>query len=309
MHQPKTIHTSGIDGFTWVNAVRATEEETIFLQQTQGIHPLDAQACLPPLQRPKLVIRPDYLFLILVFPSFNRRTKELEAEEVDLFIKKDSLVTMHSGRLQALTNFFELLDINKPHREELMSNPALFVSQLLDELLDSCFPMLLHISNDIEALNRKVFKGYTKETIHEILRIKTNIVAFRKMLQPHRDILLRTHPLLPNFFPIERHSAYFQRLTDHCKEIWDNLETYNFAIDGLHQTHTTLISFRLNEIMRTLTVFSMIIFTLTLFATLFSIGASSTPLVKSIFGFWYILALMLAGAVTGIAIFKKKGWL
>lgn len=309
MTQPKTIRTVGIETFTWVNATRAAEEETLYLEQTHHLHPIDAKECLPPLQRPKLVIRPDYLFLILVFPSFNRRTRELEAEEVDFFIKKDTIITVHNGKLQALTNFFELLDINKPHREELMSNPALFFSQLLDELLDSCFPMLLHISNDIEALNKKVLKGYTKETIHEILRIKTNIVAFRKMLQPHRDILFRSQTLLPAFFPMEHHIPYFQRLTDHCREIWDNLETYNYAIDGLHQAHTTLISFRLNEIMRTLTVFSIIIFTLTLFATLFSIGASSTPLAQSPFGFWYILVFMLAGAVTGIAIFKKKGWL
>ncbi|MEK7606629.1 MAG: magnesium transporter CorA family protein [Patescibacteria group bacterium] len=309
MQTPKTIHTSGIEGFTWINAVRATEEETLYLEQTQNLHPLDAKECLPPLQRPKLIVRPEYLFMILTFPSFNRRTRELETEEIDLFIKKDSIITMHGGRHQALTNLFELLDMNKPHREELMSNPALFVSQLLDELLDSCFPLLLHISNDIEALTKKTLKGYTKETIHEILRIKTNIVAFRKMLQPHRDLLLRAQSLLPNFFPIERHSHSFQKLIDHCREIWDNLETYNFAIDGLHQTHTTLISFRLNEIMRTLTVFSMVIFTLTLLATLFSIGANSTPFVGSPFGFWYIVALMLAGAWIGIAIFKKKGWL
>ena len=293
MNTQKNIHTSGTTGFQWVNAVRAGEEETLYLEQTYGLHPLDIKECLPPLQRPKLISRPDYLFLILVFPIFNRRTKELDVEEVDFFIKKDMVITVHNNRLQALTNFFELLELNRPHREDLMSNPARFLSQLLDELLDACFPMLLHISNDIEALNKKVFKGYTKEIIHEILRIKTNIVAFRKMIQPHRDLLFRAQAMLPDFFPIDRHTHAFQRLIDHCREIWDNLETYNYAIDGLHQTHTTLISFRLNEIMRTLTVFSIIIFSLTLFATVLAIGARATPLVTSPFGFWFISFFML----------------
>lgn len=309
MNIPKTILTSGVEGFTWINATRASEEETLHLEQTHGLHPLDIKECLPPLQRPKLIVRPDYLFLILVFPIFNRRTKELDVEEVDFFIKKDMVITVHNNRLQALTNFFELLELNRPHREDLMSNPARFLAQLLDELFDACFPMLLHISNDIEALNKKVFKGYTKEIIHEILRIKTNIVAFRKMIQPHRDLLFRAQTVLPNFFPIERHNHSFQRLIDHCREIWDNLETYNYAIDGLHQTHTTLISFRLNEIMRTLTVFSIIIFTLTLFATILAIGARSTPFVASPFGFWLISVFMIVGAGVGIMIFRKKGWL
>lgn len=309
MAAPKTIHTLAGDNFSWVNATRAEEQEMLYLEKNFKLHPLDTRECLPPLQRPKLIPRPDYLFLILVFPIFNRKTREIEPEEVDIFIKKDMVITVHNDQLLPIQNFFELLEVNKEHRDELFASPAYFITQLLDVLFDGCFPMLLHISHDIDAVSKQVLRGYTKTTIHEILRLKNNIVYFRKAMQPHRDLVFRLRDILPEFFPVEKHAHYFNRLIDHSKEIWDNLDTYNFAIDALHQTHTTLISFHLNEIMRTLTIFSIIIFSCTLFATIFSMKAAYTPLIGRPFDFWLIVAIMALGALSALLFFRSKKWL
>lgn len=309
MQPPKTIHNLSINGFNWVNVARDTEEETLYLEKIYQFHPLDIKDCLPPLQRPKITPRKGYLFMILVFPVFNRRTKEIDSEEVDFFIKKDMIITVHSGKIQALQNFFEILELNREHCAELMSNPAYFLAQLLDELFDSCFPMLNHISNDLELVSKKVLKGYTKETIYEILRLKNNVVYFRKAMQPHRDLMNRLQGLLLLQFPIEAYAHYFQRLVDHSKEIWDNLETYNYAVDALHQTHETLISCRLNEIVKTLTIFSVIIFLATFIANIFIIPARYIPIIGMPFDFWIIGGIMLLGALIAFIFFRKKQWL
>lgn len=309
MKPPKTIHSLSANGFTWTNVTETAEEETLYLEKTYQFHPLDLKDCPPPLQRPKLIPRQDYLFLLLTFPVFNRKTKEIEPEEIDIFIKKDAVITVHNNKLQALQNFFGVLELNKVHQADLMSSPARFLSQLLDTLFEACFPMLVHISNDIETVSRQVLKGYTKETIHEILRLKNNIVSFRKAMHPHKNLMLRLQNLAPNYFSIETHAHAFNRLVDQAKEIWDNLETYSYAIDSLHQTHTTLISFRLNQIVKTLTVFSVLIYILTFISNIFIIPAVAVPIIGRPYDFWIISGLMLAVGIIVIGIFKKKKWL
>jgi magnesium transporter len=309
MRPPKTVHIIEANNFKWINITQTTEEELLYLEKNYHFHPLDIKECLPPLQRAKLIPRPDYLFLILIFPVFNRTTREIEPEEVDFFIKKDFVITIHNDKIQALQNFYEILDLNQEYCQELMKSPTYFLAQLLDELFDSCFPMLVHISNDIEALRKQVIKDYTKETIYEILRLKNNIVSFRKAMHAHHDLILRLQNLLPTYFPTLSHPHYYQRLVDHSKEIQNNLETYSYAIEALYQTHTTLLSLRLNEIVKTLTIFSIILFLSNFVATIFIIPAKSLPLIGKPYDFWIIIGFIFAAILGALGFFRKKGWL
>ena len=307
---PTTIHTLGNRRYRWINVIHPGETELQYLEKTYRFHPLDIKDCLPPIQRPKVIPRPDYVFVIFVFPSFNPATREMETHEVDLFIGKQRVITVHDNTSQDLKNFYELLDQHPDLRDELLRNPARFVSQLLDELFDACFPMLYHISADIDILRKKVFQGMSKSTVHEILRLKNNIVTFRKAMQPHRDMLKRMLAILPRTLPLPASDThYFERLIDHTKEIWDHLETYHSAIDAVEDTNSTMLSFRLNEIMRTLTIFSIIILSLQLFSNLFIIPAISTPILGRPGDFWAIVSAMTLTALSAIWIFKRKKWL
>lgn len=309
---PATIHTLKSAKYQWINVTRNSEEELQYIEKAFRLHPFDVKDCQPPIQRPKVVPRRElgYIFAIFVFPVFNSKTREMEQREVDFFILKNKVITVHDNSFIDLKNFFEILELKPDHRDDLMSNPARFVSQLLDELFDACFPMLFHISNDIDALRAKVLHEFNRKTVYEILRLKNNIVTFRKAMQPHRDLLKRLINLLPYYlkFPQESHH-YFGRLVDHTKEIWDHLETYLNAIDAVHDTHSTLLSLRLNEIIKTLTIFSIIIMSLTAFSNLFIMDGISRPIIGEYYDWWALIGIMTLGALAAIGIFKKKKWL
>lgn len=309
---PSTIHILTSKKYKWVNVTQVSEEELQYLEKAYGFHPFDLKDCLPPVQRPKVIPRTalGYLFAIFVFPIYNPRTREMDQHEVDFFVLRDTVITVHDNNFQELKNFFELLELKPDHKEELMASPAYFVSQLLDELFDSCFPMLFHISNDIDELRAEVLHGYTRKTVHEILRLKNNVVTFRKAMQPHRDLLRRLISILPRYVPIPKDTEhFFERLIDHTKEIWDHLETYLSAIDAVQDTHSTLLSLRLNEIMKTLTIFSIIIMSLTLFTNLFIIEGVSRPIIGYLHDWWALMGIMTLGTLFAIAIFKRKKWL
>ena len=307
---PSTIHTLKGKKYRWVNVTHPGETELQYLQKTFGFHALDLKDCLPPLQRPKVIPRESYLFGLFIFPVFNHQTREVEAHEIDFFIGRDYVVTVHDNSFIELKNFFDLLEMNPDLFADAIKRPVRFATQLLDELFDQCFPMLFHISSDIDMFRAKVLHGFSKETVHEILRLKNNIVSFRKTMQPHRDMLKRMLPVLSHYLAFDDKDAHcFGRLVDHTKEIWDHLETYHSAIDAVEDTHRTMISFRLNEIMKTLTIFSIVILSLQLITNLFIIPAVSTPIIGTGGDFWALLGILTLGTLAAIGIFKKKGWL
>ncbi len=286
------------------------EVELQYLERLFGFHPLDIKDCQPPVQRPKVVPRPNYLFAIFVFPCYNELLKEIETKEIDFFISKDLVVTVNDGSLIEVKNFFELLELNPELKETYFKQPIRFVAQILDELFDSCFPLLHRISRDIDVLSTSVLRGYSRQTVHEILRLKNEIVAFRKTMQPHRDMLKRILTMIPHYFKIGDFEAIaINRLIDHTKEIWDHLETYHSAIDAVEDTHSTLISFRLSEIMKTLTIFSVIIFSLTFIANIFIIPAVSIPIIGTKNDFWAIIGIMGFVTLLTLWFFKKKRYL
>lgn len=300
-----TIQEFKTKNFSWINVTNNGKKEINYLKEKFGFHELDLKDCLPPLQRPKLVVRPDYLFMILLFPVFDRKTRVIHASEVDFFITKKTLVTVNTNELVPLREIFARCQSKK----EKHANPTDLLHEILHELLISCFPMLVHISTDIDNVETQLRSEFEKGTITEILRIKTNIVNFRKAMQPHKQVIRSLIAEAPKFFPTQKMKIYFENLVNDTKEIWDLLDNYKETIDALHGTNASLIDFRINEIMKTLTIISVIVFPLTLLAAIFGMNTLGMPLANHPYGFWIILSSMLFGALGLLWFFERKKWL
>lgn len=302
---PNTIQELRLNKFSWINVKRNGPKEIDYLGKKFKFDDLDLKDCLPPIQRPKLVNRDGYLFMILLFPVFNRGTKTIHASEVDFFITPKALVTVHTGELNILEEVFSKCSGKKINCQ----NPAALIHEILHQLLLSCFPMLVHINTDIDTVENQLRYEFEKGTITEILRIKTNIVNLRKAMQPHKQVIRALIAAAPKFFQTKQLSLYFENLVNYTKEIWDLLDNYKDTIDALHETNVSLINFRVNEIMKTLTIFSVIVFPLTLLAAIFGMNMPGMPFVGHPSGFWIVLGLMFCGATGLLWFFEKKGWL
>ncbi len=233
---PKTIKIFKNKNFTWANVTNNGEKEIKYLEKEFKLHPLDLKDCLPPLQRPKLVSRPNYLFMILLFPVFDRKSRVIHASEIDFFITSNTLVTVHTNELTPLKELFAQCE----GKIQRYFSPAAVLYEILNQLLSGCFPMLVHISTDIDDVENKMRTEFEKGTITEILRIKTNIVNFRKAMQPHKQVIRTLIAEAPKFLPIESLQIYFNNLVSYTKEIWDLLDNYKDTIDALRsEEHTS----------------------------------------------------------------------
>ena len=265
---------------------------------------------VPPIQRPKVVPRDGYLFMILLYPIYDRKTRQIGATEVDFFISRDRLVTVNTDGYEPLKDLFESCRSNAKERGTcLAGDMSQLMYALLADALHSVFPMLVHINTDLDVIEKKLFTQYEKNLIQELLRIKTNIVNVRKAMQAHRHVIQHLMEAAPAYFPIRKLDDYFDELVDHTKEIWDTLGIQKDSVDALHSTNQSLIDFRINEIIKTLTIFSVIVFPLTLIAAIFGMNAANMPIVGSPYGFWIILGLMASGTICMLFYFKRRKWL
>ncbi|MDD5437873.1 MAG: magnesium transporter CorA family protein [Patescibacteria group bacterium] len=301
------------DKMTWVMVGKNDQKTLKALKGRFNFHDIDLEDAAPPIQSPKLAVRDGYIFMILQFPIFNRQNRIISTAEVDFFIMDNLLVTVDTSKLIPLQELYENFRRTKGGvvKDNITADDVPHLIYLiLDTMLSSVFPMIRHISNDVDSIESQVFTNLGKDLIRELLRVKTNIVNIRKSMQGHKTVIRKLIEVSQERFPgIRRFEEYFDKLVDSTKDIWDNLQLQKETIEALHETNTSLADFKMNEIIKILTIFSCIIFPLTLIATLFSMRAAGMPLVDSAYGFWGILGLMAACTVLMVAFFRHKKWL
>jgi magnesium transporter len=297
------------DSFEWVFVTRNASNDINELRRRYRYHPLDLRDIQPPIQRPKVISRDGYIFMILLYPFFDRKRRVIKTTEVDFFISHDRIVTVNTDGYPPLKDLFEACRTGGSERQICISGD---VSQtlyaILNNLVLSEFPMLVHINADLDEVENKLFGGFEKSLIEELLRIKTNVVNVRKVMQGHRSVIRKLIDVAPGYFNINRLRDYFDELMDHTKEIWETLEIQKDTVDAIHETNVSLIDFRTNEVIKTLTIFSVIIFPLTLIATLFGLFAP-LPLSKHTDFILLLSGLMGLTAVGMLGYFKYRKWL
>lgn len=300
------------NGFRWINIIDADRGEIDFLRHNFPFHPLDLEDTLISGQRPRIEKHEDHFFLVLIFPVYNRQTREIEPSEIDFFVSKDYLVTLHDSKLPPINEICLACQNKEAEKEKLMKNgPAFLLYQILNKLLCYCYPMLDHISLDIRTIEKQIFAGFERKMLSELLITRRNITDYRKIMQAHKNTLKKLANLLRENKAIiqPRLLVYFNDLIELSKEIWDHLESFKEAIEALQQTNESLISNRLNDIMKTFTTMSVIIFAMTLVATIFGIGAGGTPFLALKWSFWLIILILAMIAGLMWQFFKKKKYL
>ncbi len=314
MKKSSRIESAVSDGFEWIHVKSNDNKEIDALRRGFKLHPIDCKETLPPIQRPKLVMREDYLFMILLYPVYDRKTGVIHTSEVDFFISNQRLITVNKDGLPAILKLFDATKATahkntKSDKVCSVEDVGHVLYLLLNNLLEDVSPILIHLSEDIDNLESKMFKEFEKGLIEELLRVKTNIVNVRKALQGHKSVIRNLIRYSEGRFPIKELEVYFERLVEQTKELWDTLEVQRDSINALHETNASLIDFRINEIMKTLTIFSVIVFPMTLLAAIFGMNAKYMPFVDGQFGFWKILGLMSVCILSMLLFFKKKKWI
>src|SRR5881409_3713233 len=299
------------DGLTWIHLDPPIDPETVnTLRARFGWHPLDVEDVLSKRQRPKVddYVDDGYLFGVLHFPAYDKNVQRLNAGELDFFLGPDYLITISNVDLLPVTRLFNHVQEDERFRAQLFSKGSgRLLYEVLDDLFDYCFPILDKIGFKLDSLEDDVFEGRSEEVVRDISNVKQEIISYRKIIKPERTTLRLLERHVERFLP-EELELYFDDIVDAAERIWDILDNYKEVVEALEDTNESVISHRQNDVLRVLTVFSVIILPLTLITGVFGMNVHF-PGYGTAWAFWTIFAFMAVSLLGMIGFFKYKRWL
>jgi magnesium transporter len=295
-------------GLRWINVERPGSVDRAWLEEHFDFHPLDYEDVLSRNQRPKIDEYDDYLFIVLYFPVFDKSVGRLNAAELDIFIGPDFLITLPNTPVPPVEYLFERCRSSEEVRQNLFSKGSGYLLyKIVDDSFDYCFPMLRKIGNKLERLEEDIFEGRSDEVVRDISNSKQEIINFRKIIRPQRAVLRDLERTKARYLA-EDLEIYFDDIVDASERIWDMLENDKEVIEALEDTNESVLSHRVNEVLRVLTAFSVVILPLTLFASVFGMNVDF-PFANGVEAFWGILGGMIVVLVGMVGYFRRRGWL
>jgi magnesium transporter len=310
--EPQAPRVEQIDssGLRWVNIERPGAPERAWLEENFDFHALDLEDVLSRNQRPKIDVYDEYLFIVLHFPIFDPAARRLGAGELDLFVGPGYVVTIPNQPLQPVEYLFERCRAKEELRDQLFSRGSGYLLyRLVDDSFDYCFPMLRKIGNKLDALEDDIFEGRSEEVVRDISNVKQEIINFRKVIRPQRPVLRDLEKVKQRYLATDLDlEIYFDDIVDAHERIWDMLENYKEVVEALAETNESVISHRVNDILRVLTSISVIVLPLTLLASIWGMNVG-VPGEGDTTAFWIVIGVMVAMLGGMLGYFRKRGWL
>jgi magnesium transporter len=306
-----TIDTAAIqdhldrDHFFWLDVTAPTDEQLTQLRQLFGFHPLALEDTEHFNQRPKLDDYGDHVFLVF-YGAWRHESRDPEPlREVHLFISGRYLVTIHRDPLPSLDQQREQLSGRVLHSEQFL------LYRVLDALVDSFFPLLSDMDDEIDELEAAVLENPDERQLERLFGLKRELVAMRKVVTPQRDIFVRSVDQiaqLPGFQLDER--DYFRDVYDHLIRISDLIDSYRDLLSGATDLYLSTISNRQNDVMKQLTVIATIFLPLSFITGFFGQNFGyMVGHIESAWTFWLLgIGSMLATVLVLLAFFRRKRW-
>jgi magnesium transporter len=298
----------------WLNIEQPTSVEIDALAAQFDFHELDYEDVLSRRQRPKVDEYPEYLFVVLHFPRYDKVVGRLNTAELDVFVGPDFLVTLPNQPLRPLSRIFHRAENDEAYRAELFSKGSGYILyQVLSELFDYCFPILDKIGHKLDEIEDGIFEGRAKEMVRQISNVKQEIIAYRKIVKPElttlRVLELKTSSRradVGGYLP-ESLEVYFDNVIDAGERIWDILENYKEVVEALEGTNESVLQHRLNDILLVLTMMSAVFLPLTLISGIYGMNVH-LPLQHAHHAFWLVIAMMVALFLAFVGFFKSRKW-
>lgn len=293
---------------TWVDIIKPTKEDINYLREKYNFHPMVLDQLIPRCYHPRLEVRPDYLFIIINYPLYRETNMEVTPRELDIIVTRDTIVTNHLRPLSLLENLLKTCQRQEIGGEKYMEKGAGFILfSILNTFWRDSLMRLDKMGEEIGKIERKIFKGKEKEMVMEISRIKTDVIDFWRIIEPQLEIMRLLEKEGSKFLG-EELSLYFSDALGTYERVWQTLKAHKETIFALEKTNQSLLTTKTNEIIKILTIFSVIMMPLTLLASIWGMNVR-LPFGEHQAGFWIIAAIMISILGGMFLYFRKKKWL
>ena len=289
----------------WADVSDPTSRDFEELAEEFGFHHLSIEDCQNALQRPKVEEYTGYYFIVLYEAELAGPKDRLELRELNIFLGKNYLVTVHSKPIRAIATAARLWHEWTDRAEQ---GSGLLAYLLIDGIVDDYLPLLDIISERMDDLEDSIFGEWRAEVIEDIFSIKKKLLYLRRSITPLRDVfntmLRREQPI----FPRETH-VYFQDVFDHLIRVADTIDSLRDMLSSTMDAYLSVSGNRMNKIMKRLTSISTILMSVTLIAGIYGMNFIFMPELRWRFGYVYALLSMVVVGVALYVYLKKVKWI
>ena len=290
------------DSIVWLDVHAPSEDDLQWLARVYQFHPLAIEDCRNFEQRAKVDTYDDYLFISI--DQVTRANGDLAAQELEMFLGSDFLITVHREPITALTTMRGRCA--KDNRTGNYRADFLFY-QIADRMVDDLFPLLDLIEDEIDDLEDTILAQPTQAALHRVFELKRQLVFLRKIIGPMHDAMDVLADM--RYEIISEHTAlYFRDIYDHLVRIYDLIETSRDLLSNALDAYLSTVSNRMNEVMKRLTLFATIFMPISFLVGFGGMNFTHIPFDNPL-ALAGMLGLILAFPTTMLLYYRRKGWL
>jgi magnesium transporter len=256
--------------------------------------------------RPKVTEFSDGIFISLKMLQIDEDSELISVENLSLILTKSILISFQERKG----------DVFEPVRDRIRSQKKRIITSgtdyllfaLLDIVIDNYIYILSILGEKIELLEEKLIQESSPSTIDEINVYKKELNSIRRNIHPAKEMILNLSKIESDLISDDS-SIHYKELLENIKLATEASDSYRDILSDQLNIYHTIISSKLNDIMKFLTVFSVIFIPLTFIAGIYGTNFDFLPELHFKFSYFIMLAVMLIIAVGMLIFFKKKKWL
>jgi len=291
----------------WVDMESPTADDEQILLDVFKFHPLTVEDCRENRHYPKVEAFPDYVYFIVHGVKADTSPESFNTIELDGFLGPNYVITYHHEFFRSIKNV----------KQQLRTSPVacqrgapFLLHQILDQVVDYYSPVLDSFDEKIDTLEDNIFTLIKPNNLilAEIMDLKRGVLRLRRISTKQMDILHRMSRGEFHLIPADM-LPFYRDIYDHLVRVTDLAESYRDLIGGSLDAYLSVVSNRLNEIMKVLTIFSAVMLPLTFIAGVYGMNFDNMPELHSRYGYFAAWILMILVAVAMLGFFWRRGWI
>ena len=258
-----------------------------------------------PSARPKVQEFDNGIFTTIKMLQHNEQDDSLTVENLSIIITDRTLISFQE---QPGLVFEPIRERIRKHKNKIRtSGPDYLAFALLDVVVDNYIYFMGLLGEKIENLEEDISNDPKKELLDSINSLKRELNFLRKNIKPAKEMIINLAKMETEYIHDENH-VHFKELQDNVDEASDLSDSYREILyDQLNIYHSSM-STKLNEIMRVLTVFSVIFIPLTFLVGVYGTNFSYLPEKDWHYGYFAMWGVMLITTLVMLWYFKRKKW-
>jgi len=298
----------GNEHVTWININGLNNVADIeALGAHYKLHPLTLEDIVNTGQRPKLEEFENYMFVVFKM-LFIKNDDEINYEHLSLIVGEDYVLTFQEADGDVFNNLRDRISSAKGRIRAQGSDYLMY--SILDAVVDNYFTVIEVLGDKVEELEGYLFqsKDADDRTPGQIQELKQEILKMRRSIYPLREVISRMEKTDCGFIEEKTHS-YLRDLYDHIIQVSESVDLYREMIWSLMDMYMTIISNKMNEIMKVLTIIATIFIPLTFIAGIYGMNFKNMPELNSDYGYYYLIGAMFILFIFMLIYFRRKRWL